>query len=180
MEYIAIGFIEKLNDCDLESLFKEARENGIELILDEDCNINDEVTAGLLIAKENLAIKQIIYLNMPTHVEVEISSNGVSEDLYKYYNDESESITLKFLDNNIGRVTSKFYLLCAYSWDNESQVRFLQTSMLKLFDYFKLNNSWFLWYYNLKSGHYKSDIDSPLIIEITPTGVDVPQGIRVH
>jgi hypothetical protein len=167
MEYIAIGFIEKLNDRDLDSLYGEAREYGIELILDEECSINDEVTNGLVIAKENLAIKQIIYLNMPMHGEVEISSNGVSEDLYKYYSDESESITLKFLNNYISRFTQKFYLLCAYSWDNESQLRFLQTNMSKLFDYFKLNNSWFLWYYDLKSRLYKSDIESPLIIEIT-------------
>jgi hypothetical protein len=95
------------------------------------------------------------------------SSRQISDELMEFHRSSKESNFLHFFATEATALPGKFYLLFACDWNAGEPIRFEKIRLKYLKDYFKRNNSWYLWLYNYSAKAYYPKPDLPLILEIT-------------
>lgn len=95
------------------------------------------------------------------------SSRQISDELMEYHRVSKDQGLLDFLSSETVLLPRTYYLLFACDWQAANPVRLEKINSRELKDYFKRNNSWYLWLYNYSARRYYPKLDLPLILEIT-------------
>lgn len=95
------------------------------------------------------------------------SSRQISDELMEYHRVSKDLGFLNFLSSETAILPKTYYLLFACDWNEANPLRFEKINGKELKDYFKRNNSWYLWLYNYSARRYHPKLDLPLVLEIT-------------
>lgn len=162
MDFIGAGILNKAEVVAVLNNFKD--QDGI---IAEKIDINTidlEVRDGL---KEFIAIESLNVIQFKMSDEAgSMSSNSISNDMYRPYMGQGESKFLDFLQEVLPNLPEKFYLIFAFEWKVGQQVRYEIMKPKEMIDFFLNRNSWYLWNYDIKNKTFSIEFESPLIIEV--------------
>lgn len=162
MEFIGIGS-SKINEGQISLINDIAIKSGLLIITDS--NLDEEVVEGVRRFCDVKQIQNLLTCKKASHKPA-ISSDNLTEDLSNVYFDEGESVFLKFISEIDKILEEDYFIIFANEWSSNTRVRLEQVSVKEFISYFRLNNSWYLWLYDLESNAYYPELDIPLIFEI--------------
>lgn len=127
-------------------------------------SVDLEVREGLreFISIENL---NVIQFKMPDE-SGSISSSSVSNDMYRPFMGQGESVFLNLLTYVIPQLPEKFYMIFAFDWIAGQRVRYETMKPKEMIGFLLNRNSWYLWLYDIVNKTFNIEFESPLIIEV--------------
>ncbi len=165
MQFIGLAVLSnEVNDI-LPKLKLEASNFDLVIEHQEADDIDIEVRDGLLgfIGSLNLSVIKIMNSSKSKR---STTSSLVNQNLVNFFLGEEKADLLEFLSSTKSILPSKYHLIFAFEWHKGELCRYHQIRPEALRQYFKDNNSWYVWLYDYSKGHYSANLDVPLILEI--------------
>lgn len=164
MEFTAIAFKEQISLNLFELINSSFEKHGF--IVSKEEKWDSEIQQGITSFLEASSLKTVLTIKYSEILKKETGFESISEELTEYFITQRKSPFLDLLVKNFEIFPQKYYVIFAFEWHQKDKIRFKKMNLHEFKNYFKENNSWYLWLYDYLNNFEQAELDIPIIFEI--------------
>ena len=169
MEFI--GIAGNFSDYEIEIADQLSKEYGY-IVIKNHIDYDFEIMNGVGRFMKQMRCDSLLQFILEKKGEEKTSySNLLVQEIFEQAINDDESSFFSLLKKlkTLIKNNKKFYLIFASEWEIENfLIRYYSNSSIEIADsFFRINNNWFIAFYNYNNQSYQYEMEIPLVFEIT-------------